>query len=347
MAPCCRGSTVSCRSAGFSFSGVQICFARLGELGRDPLDLGGDAVERAAQPQVVAQLRRGAGLAQPARCIRVAVRRSGLLAHEPGRPRRRRPRSRAGRQPPRARARARPSAAACSPRRATSSSGVLAGHLQVRVERDAARLDLTARARAGARACAPRRAGPDTSTFDASTSASSDGAPELASSTSASTCSRMRCLDVGAQLVERVELAGRARELVVELRQHLLLDLLHDGLDRHGLLRSPASSRVDLLRLARAHPDERLPRSRRTGAASRARRRSPLAAVVGDRGRRRPCRPAGPDGRPRPATSSATVERSTFSSWSTRSSGTRLGVRDLELLPVGELRLRLHRRTWR
>ncbi len=37
-------------------------------------------------------------------------------------------------------------------------------------------------------------------------------------------------LDVGAQLVERLELRGRARKLVVERRQHLLLDLL----DRNG-----------------------------------------------------------------------------------------------------------------
>ena len=39
-------------------------------------------------------------------------------------------------------------------------------------------------------------------------------------------------LDVGAQLGQRVELARRARELVVELGQHLLLDLLDRDLDR-------------------------------------------------------------------------------------------------------------------
>src|SRR5207247_9270568 len=38
-------------------------------------------------------------------------------------------------------------------------------------------------------------------------------------------------LDVGAQLGEAVELAGSAREVVVERRQYLLLELLHRHVD--------------------------------------------------------------------------------------------------------------------
>ncbi len=64
-------------------------------------------------------------------------------------------------------------------------------------------------------------------------------------------------LDVGAQVGQRVELARRARELVVELGQHLLLDLLDRDLDRS---RGPVRQLVaDLLRLAlRGSPQRRL-----------------------------------------------------------------------------------------
>src|SRR5712692_591161 len=62
-------------------------------------------------------------------------------------------------------------------------------------------------------------------------------------------------LDVGTELVEGVELGGGARELVVELRQHLLLDLLHDRLDLHRLCFA-APLELDLLRLAGAHSDQ-------------------------------------------------------------------------------------------
>ena len=51
-----------------------------------------------------------------------------------------------------------------------------------------------------------------------------------APSISSSSCSRMLLLDVGAELVERVELRRGAREVVVERRQHLLVELLErDG----------------------------------------------------------------------------------------------------------------------
>ena len=63
-------------------------------------------------------------------------------------------------------------------------------------------------------------------------------------------------LDVGAQLGERVELARGARQLVVERRQHLLLDLLHR--DRDGLLRAVRELELDLLRLAGAQADDAL-----------------------------------------------------------------------------------------
>ena len=59
-------------------------------------------------------------------------------------------------------------------------------------------------------------------------------------------------LDLGAELLEGLELARRSRKLVVERRQDRLLELLHGRL---GLLLQAFRSRVaDLLRLAGAHP---------------------------------------------------------------------------------------------
>ena len=59
-------------------------------------------------------------------------------------------------------------------------------------------------------------------------------------------------LDLGAQLGERLELARGTRQLVVERRQHRLLDLLERRLGRFLLA---FRGRVrDRLRLARAHP---------------------------------------------------------------------------------------------
>ena len=63
-------------------------------------------------------------------------------------------------------------------------------------------------------------------------------------------------LDVGAQLRERVELAARAGEVVVERRQDLLLHVLERHLDRACL--ALAERVLDLLRLACGHADERL-----------------------------------------------------------------------------------------
>src|SRR6266851_1822517 len=59
-------------------------------------------------------------------------------------------------------------------------------------------------------------------------------------------------LDVGSELVDGVELGGGARELVVELREHLLLDLFHDRMDLDRL-RCAGLVELDLLRLAGAH----------------------------------------------------------------------------------------------
>ena len=61
-------------------------------------------------------------------------------------------------------------------------------------------------------------------------------------------------LDVRAQLGERVELARRARQLVVDLRQHLLVDVL-DG-DRDGGVGLVGEVVRDLLRLPDARADE-------------------------------------------------------------------------------------------
>ena len=61
--------------------------------------------------------------------------------------------------------------------------------------------------------------------------------------------------DIGLQLGERVELARRARELVVELRQHLLVDVLDR--DRDCGARLVGELVVDLLGLPHARADQR------------------------------------------------------------------------------------------
>jgi len=61
-------------------------------------------------------------------------------------------------------------------------------------------------------------------------------------------------LEVAAQLGERVELARGARQLVVERRQHPLLQLVTRHLDLRG--RAVDELLLDLLRLARRQPDE-------------------------------------------------------------------------------------------
>src|SRR5438876_6481368 len=63
--------------------GSPECFARLGELARDPLDLGGDAVERIAQAQVLTERLEAAGLAEPLDGrVGVVADDCRLLAHE-------------------------------------------------------------------------------------------------------------------------------------------------------------------------------------------------------------------------------------------------------------------------
>ena len=79
-------------------------------------------------------------------------------------------------------------------------------------------------------------------------------AARKSASSSAWIASRQALLDLGAQLLERLELARCARQLVVERRQHRLLELLQGRL---GLLLAPFGVRVpDRLRVARAHPAE-------------------------------------------------------------------------------------------
>src|SRR5205823_12993502 len=57
--------------------------ARVGELSRDSLDLGGDAVERLAQAQVLAQLLEATALAETLQhLVRVIAKHLRLLAHE-------------------------------------------------------------------------------------------------------------------------------------------------------------------------------------------------------------------------------------------------------------------------
>ena len=148
--------------------------------------------------------------------------------------------------------------------------------------------------------------------------------------------------DVGAQLGERVELARGARELVVELRQHLLVDVLDGDVDRGaGLVR-------ELVRRPPSSP----PRSRRSAPASisSTSRPEPSSTTVSD------C--ASPDGLTQVDDERVAGLRAGRSSAGT-SSATRLaqrlellidellrdlglGARHLERRPVDDLRRRLH-----
>ena len=96
--------------------------------------------------------------------------------------------------------------------------------------------------------------GPAGATFEAATSASTALARK-AFSISASTASRSRCSMSARSSLERVELACRAGELVVELRQHLLADLLDRDVDVRGRLVRELVG--DALGLARGGADER------------------------------------------------------------------------------------------
>src|SRR6266516_867599 len=88
-------------------------------------------------------------------------------------------------------------------------------------------------------------------------------------------------LDIRTELFERVELGGGASEAVVELRQHLLLDLLHDRLDLDRL-RFAGCLELDLLRLAGIHPDELFLELRNQPARAELDDVVALAAVVGN-----------------------------------------------------------------
>ena len=120
----------------------------------------------------------------------------------------------------------------------------------------------------------PSTSGPETLRFDAPTSRSSV-ARRNASSASASSCSRRRC---STEIVERVELGGGARELVVERRQHLFLDLLHR--DLHGRALLAGALELDVLRLADRHADELLLELGKQAAGAQLDDVVPLAAVL-------------------------------------------------------------------
>ena len=134
---------------------------------------------------------------------------------------------------------------------AVSSSGVWPVVCEVRLGRDARGSRASGRSRSAARARAPRRAAPRASTPEARTSSSTAAARKSAS---ISLVDRRPDppLDVRAQLGERVELAGRARELVVGLRQHLLVDVLDRHVDRASRSRRRASSAPCACRRRRA-----------------------------------------------------------------------------------------------
>ena len=107
--------------------------------------------------------------------------------------------------------------------------------------------------------------GPSAFTPAACTSVSTAALRNCPSSSSGELLAQI-VLEVGAQLFERVELADLAREVVVERRQHLLVDLLHLRLDRARL--AFGDRNLDGRALARAHADERALELRREASAA-------------------------------------------------------------------------------
>src|SRR5581483_11260103 len=117
--------------------------ARIRELARDPLHLAGDAIERIAQPDVVAQGLEAAALAQAQeRVVDVVARFAGLLAHQ------RLDVLVGDLQPELLRDRLEHELARNRARRLLAEPGdellrLLAGHREIRLERNAACLDLS------------------------------------------------------------------------------------------------------------------------------------------------------------------------------------------------------------
>ena len=84
-----------------------------------------------------------------------------------------------------------------------------------------------------ARAPASRRAGPAAWTFDARTSVST-AAARKAASISSSSAARMRPSMSARSSASVSNSLARAGELVVDLGQHLLVDVLHRDVDRRS-----------------------------------------------------------------------------------------------------------------
>ena len=213
---CCAGVQSFVSVGCFSLSGVQSASRASASSRRDALHLGGDAVERVAQAQVVAE-RLEAPLSRSAASVSSA---SSPTTPRPARGRAPRPPRRRPRCPSCSAAASSTSSraterGASSPSRATSSSGALARHREVGLERDAARLDLArepaqqlARARLDERPGRVDVRGGDERVDDVGAELRLDLLLDLLAQAR---------LDVGAQLGERLELGGGARELVVEL----------------------------------------------------------------------------------------------------------------------------------
>ena len=213
--------------SGFSFSGVQMPRAPAASSTGIALDLGGDAVERLPQAQVVAQRARSAParaqlldhlvgiLAGSSACSRTSSSTSSSVTSMPSWS------ATASSTSSRATDCAGLARASCS----TSCSGELAGQLRGRSRGEMPRRSSERARPFRSSAARASTSGPATSTSVASTSASTAARAEGALDLLLELLAQAR-LDVGAQLVERVELARGARELVVERRQHLLLDLL-------------------------------------------------------------------------------------------------------------------------
>ena len=297
-------------------------------------------VERLAQPEVLAQRLEAAVLAQGHEhfvAVAVVAERLGLLAHElldlGVRHVQRQP---VGDRVEHELAGDRALRLVLKPR--DELLGLLPGHGEKRLERDAARLDLAGEAgqqltcaRLDERPGGLHLGGGDERVGRVGAEPRLDLVLDLLTQAR---------LDVRLQLGERLELRRGAGEVVVERRQHLLLDLLDRG--GEGLRRPVGELERHLLRLAGVHADEALLDLLHDRAAAEIDDVVAPRLVLGHEvdhhrvlGSDRPVVDGNELGDRRPQRVELVLHELLRH--------LDLGDADLELLPVGQLGLRLHR----
>ena len=339
QAPCCRGSTTSSRPRAPPARASRSVRARPPARSRSasPLPPGGRARRAAADPRAGARARRApraldhlVGIV--ALLDLLADERLHVVVGDDDVASRRRA--------PRARARARPRARASAWNAAWSCSGVRPVMARYVSAMDAAPLRASARSRESSSAVRASTSGAAGWTRESSDERVDRGGAECVVGLVLELLAHA-LFDVGAQLGDRVELARRARQVVVDGRQHLLLQLLQRDRDRAARVVARARRPT-----SRDSPGESPTSARSTSSTRRpeptsttvSRWPSPEGGEQVDHGR-----VAFRAGRPSAGTSSATSPRSASTACSIASSGTSTSsARHLELAPVDELGLRLH-----